>query len=585
MAQEVSIHRNLRHENVVRLFSFFEDSKNVYITLELCARRSLMELHKRRKAVTDPEARYFTMQVCKAVDYLHDKRIIHRDLKLGNLFLNEEMMVKIGDFGLATTVDEGERKKTLCGTPNYIAPEVLEKRGHSFEVDVWAIGCILYTLLFGKPPFETESLKDTYARIKSNHYRIPTDAPPESGALIRWFLAPEPSHRPSIKKAIDHAYFHGFTPRRLPVSCLSMPPKFNMDTSIMQPPIPTPKSTVIGASPQRGSGWQPTSIHNQGHPMASIPEHIPMAHKAHNAAPSTSSTVSLQIHPPRPLSQQSSTANSLGGRIAPSGADFHLGEMHHQVLQLINHKIPERPETIMLSEDEQSPEAVPVFWIAKWVDYSDKYGIGYTLCDNSVGVLFNDNTKLVLDEMGTQLTYTEKNGIELYYNMNDPPQELHKKVTLLNYFRSYMNEHLIKAGQLVQRRDGDEMARLPVLQFWFRTKSAMVLHLTNGTLQINFFHDHIKMVICPLMQAVTFIDQDGAVRTYKLIDLQRNGCSKSQLARLRYASTMIDRLLKQCGTGQGGRVLPLNSNPSFNFNQPSTSNLPGTPMQAQFVPR
>lgn len=111
---------------------------------------------------------------------------------------------------------------------------------------------------------------------------------------------------------------------------------------MQQPPIPTPKSTAIGASPQRGSGWQPTSIHNQGHPMASIPEHIPMAHKAHNAAPSTSSTVSLQIHPPRPLSQQSSTANSLGGRsIAPSGTDFHLGEMHHQVLQLINHKIPE----------------------------------------------------------------------------------------------------------------------------------------------------------------------------------------------------------------------------------------------------
>jgi hypothetical protein len=75
--------------------------------------------------------------------------------------------------------------------------------------------------------------------------------------------------------------------------------------------------------------------------MAPILEHIPMAHKAHNAAPSTSSTVSLQIHPPRPLSQQGSTVNSLGGRIAPSGADFHLGEMHHQVLQLINHKIPE----------------------------------------------------------------------------------------------------------------------------------------------------------------------------------------------------------------------------------------------------
>ncbi len=96
----------------------------------------------------------------KACEYLHDRRIIHRDLKLGNLFINDEMQVKIGDFGLATTLDyDGERKKTLCGTPNYIAPEMLEKKGHSFEVDIWAIGCILYTLLVGNPPFETQTLK------------------------------------------------------------------------------------------------------------------------------------------------------------------------------------------------------------------------------------------------------------------------------------------------------------------------------------------------------------------------------------------------------------------------------------------
>lgn len=98
-----------------------------------------------------------------ACRYLHDKKIIHRDLKLGNLFLNDDMQVKIGDFGLATTLDyDGERKKTLCGTPNYIAPEMLDKKGHSFEVDIWAIGCILYTLLVGKPPFETETLKVTH---------------------------------------------------------------------------------------------------------------------------------------------------------------------------------------------------------------------------------------------------------------------------------------------------------------------------------------------------------------------------------------------------------------------------------------
>lgn len=95
------------------------------------------------------------------------------------------LQIKLGDFGLATTVGyDGERKRTLCGTPNYIAPEVLSKKGHSFEVDVWSIGCILYTLLVGKPPFETETLKDTYNRIKNNEYHIPTRIGPLARKLI-----------------------------------------------------------------------------------------------------------------------------------------------------------------------------------------------------------------------------------------------------------------------------------------------------------------------------------------------------------------------------------------------------------------
>ena len=91
-------------------------------------------------------------------------------LKLGNLFLNDKMEVKIGDFGLATKLEfDGDRKRTICGTPNYIAPEILEgKNGHSYEVDTWSLGVIIYTLLFGKPPFETQDVKTTYQKIKKN---------------------------------------------------------------------------------------------------------------------------------------------------------------------------------------------------------------------------------------------------------------------------------------------------------------------------------------------------------------------------------------------------------------------------------
>jgi len=101
---------------------------------------------------------------------MHSNRVIHRDLKLGNLFLTEKMEIKVGDFGLAAKIEfEGERKRTICGTPNYIAPEVLEnKNGHSYEVDIWSFGVILYTMLIGKPPFETSDVKTTYKRIKAN---------------------------------------------------------------------------------------------------------------------------------------------------------------------------------------------------------------------------------------------------------------------------------------------------------------------------------------------------------------------------------------------------------------------------------
>merc|ERR1719211_658083 len=180
MAQEISLHKTLNHPYIVKLFSYFEDKDFVYIILELCRRRSLMELHKRRKAVTEPETRYFMNQILLGVKYLHNQKIIHRDLKLGNIFLNDEMEIKLGDFGLATKENfDGERKRTLCGTPNYIAPEVLTKKGHSYEVDIWSIGCILYTLLVGKPPFETQTLKDTSKRIRANEYHVPSRVGPQ----------------------------------------------------------------------------------------------------------------------------------------------------------------------------------------------------------------------------------------------------------------------------------------------------------------------------------------------------------------------------------------------------------------------
>lgn len=130
---------------------------------------------KKRKRLTAKETRYFMLQLISAVDYMHSNRVIHRDLKLGNIFISVDMDIKVGDFGLAAKLEfTDEKKRTMCGTPNYIAPEIVEGSvGHSYEVDIWSMGVICFAFLFGRPPFETNEVKMTYKKIKSCDYSFP----------------------------------------------------------------------------------------------------------------------------------------------------------------------------------------------------------------------------------------------------------------------------------------------------------------------------------------------------------------------------------------------------------------------------
>ena len=216
LMNEIDIHRSITHERVVRFERFFEDKSNVYIILELCQGQSMLELVKRRGALSEVETQFYIWNLLSAIQHLHSSLIIHRDLKLGNLFLDHHGDVKVGDFGLATRLEHvDERKRTVCGTPNYIAPEILDNsHGHSFEVDVWAIGVIMYTLLYGQPPFETESVKTTYKRIKDNHYSFPLPSQktykpvsPAAKSLISRILCTEPSRRPTVREMREDVFF------------------------------------------------------------------------------------------------------------------------------------------------------------------------------------------------------------------------------------------------------------------------------------------------------------------------------------------------------------------------------------------
>jgi len=506
MAQEISLHKTLSNLYIVKLFSFFEDQHFVYIILELCRRRSLMELHKRRRAITEPETRYYFKQMLLGVKYLHDHKIIHRDLKLGNIFLNDNMEIKLGDFGLATKVDyDGERKRTLCGTPNYIAPEVLQKKGHSYEVDIWSLGCILYTLLVGKPPFETQTLKDTYARIKNNEYHIPPKVGPLAKKLIHKLLQSDPAKRPSIDEMLrDDFMTVGYLPNQLPVSCLTMAPRFDSKKD---------QSIIAG----RG-------------PLMEINKDI--------KAGSTGGDGISRINSAG-TGMKKTGSGAYGGETSPK--DAYLSELHKQLSEVM--KTNPSGRYPLMEDEAEDPKCAPIVWVSKWVDYSDKYGFGYALSDESIGVVFNDLTKLLLLADQTNIHYIDYETQEHYYSMQKFPGSIEKKVKLLNYFMNYMKEHLLKAGANMDVGERDELSRIPSLKTWFRTSRAVVMHLTNGTLQINFFKDHTKVILCPLMGAVTYIDEKRRSRTFRFDLIKEHGCSEEISTRLQYVLEKVQTML------------------------------------------
>ncbi|XP_011494158.1 PREDICTED: serine/threonine-protein kinase polo [Ceratosolen solmsi marchali] len=500
MIQEIIIHKSLNHRHIVGFHGSFDDSHNVYIILELCRKRSMMELHKRRKALTEYETRYYMKQILEGVSYLHQNRIIHRDLKLGNVFLNDDLYVKIGDFGLATKIQhDGERKQTLCGTPNYIAPEILTKAGHSYEVDIWSIGCIMYTLLVGKPPFETSSLKETYTKIKQVDYEKPPHMQNTAAMnMISNMLQGSPSKRPSVAKLLKDSFFtSGFMPTSLPVSCLTMAPRLDMLESFNRKPL------------------SEMNFNN-----------------------------SLNIEDIYRVKSSPRKAKQNGQNTAQK-ADHDIDNMLKTLKEQLEVLLKSKPGKEMACSDEMTdPIAQPFVWVSKWVDYSDKYGFGYQLSDDGVGVMYNDGTRLIMLANNFNIHYINRLGEELYYTIRDYPHHLEKKMKLLNFFLRYMNDHLMKAGGTVAIKQSDSLARPPYMHQWFRTQTAVVMLLTNGSLQINF-QDHTKIILCPLMAAVTYIDQEKNFRTYRFKTIEEFGCCPGLAKCLSYAHGKVNLLISK----------------------------------------
>ncbi|KAH6610868.1 serine threonine kinase [Trichoderma cornu-damae] len=216
---ELQIHSKMRHRNIVQFLRAFSYVNCTFLVLELCPNGSLMDMVKRRKGLTEPEVRFYSVQISGAIKYMHSKGIIHRDLKMGNIFLDHQMNAKIGDFGLAALVVTGRdmqtiRRTTLCGTPNYIAPEILEKgkKGHDHMVDIWSLGIIMFAMFTSKPPFQSSTTDEIYRRARERDYEWPSAEvsqkyiSQEAKDLVATMLE-DADQRPDPDAIVQHPFF------------------------------------------------------------------------------------------------------------------------------------------------------------------------------------------------------------------------------------------------------------------------------------------------------------------------------------------------------------------------------------------
>uniref|UniRef100_A0A8C4WJ52 Serine/threonine-protein kinase PLK4 n=1 Tax=Gopherus evgoodei TaxID=1825980 RepID=A0A8C4WJ52_9SAUR len=213
---EVKIHCQLKHPSILELYNYFEDSNYVYLILEMCHNGEMSRyLKNRMKPFSEEETRHFMHQIITGMLYLHSHGILHRDLTLSNLLLTSNMNIKIADFGLATQLKmPHEKHYTMCGTPNYISPEIATRSAHGLESDVWSLGCMFYTLLIGKPPFDTDTVKNTLNKVVLADYEMPTFLSGEAQDLVHRLLRKNPADRLSLSSVLDHPFMSRYNSAR-----------------------------------------------------------------------------------------------------------------------------------------------------------------------------------------------------------------------------------------------------------------------------------------------------------------------------------------------------------------------------------
>ncbi|KAJ3790172.1 kinase-like protein [Lentinula aff. detonsa] len=211
--REIEIQQNLRHPNVLRLYGYFHDEKRIFLMLEFAGKGELYKQLSKHGCFSEKRSSRYIDQMADALSYLHSKHVIHRDIKPENLLLGLNGELKIADFGWSVHAP-GNRRKTMCGTLDYLPPEMVEGKEHSEKVDYWALGVLTYEFLIGNPPFEDrKSVNNTYRRIMKVDLKFPPGMSAEVKDLIARLLQHEPQDRIPLTDVLRHPWIVKHRPK------------------------------------------------------------------------------------------------------------------------------------------------------------------------------------------------------------------------------------------------------------------------------------------------------------------------------------------------------------------------------------
>jgi polo-like kinase 1 len=599
LLSEIAIHKTLNHEKVVRYVNHFDDNDFVYIILELCPSQTLNDLLKKKRRFSEQEAQYYIYELVQGLIYLRKERVIHRDLKLGNLFLGAEMELKIGDFGLAAKLDYDEEKKTtICGTPNYIAPEILDnhQKGHSFQVDVWSLGVVMFTMLVGKPPFEDVDVKSTYQRIRDNAYAFPDNLYISSSGrnLIQSILRHDPKSRPTIFEIAAHPWFGPVLPPPLPSTVVAISKTLTSQQtprSSALTPMGNGKDYARIDSPQLANSNSLKNLNQANTPRQPLRQQnnwnyaaTTAVRRSHSGTENNENVSSRGyyrnmvggspiVRPPAPAAQPMLRSSySRKSYTAASPGPYQA----QQSPQVANPEEMFGPKFVAGgrfggSQSSSLPEA----WVVRWIDYSSKYGIGYMLSNGRIGVYFNDATKMVFASNTSSRTVEylyRQRGARVdtvsMYSLDDEALtgDAKKKTTLIKNFKGYLQTTTEKEGctrgtsafSVFPQTEASSSSASPSLPLhikrWMRTKHALVFQLSNKVWQV-IFQDRTEVILSAQTHLCHYVSEGTPIQVYPLGSIGEV-TDEYVAKRLAYSKQVVIHMLGG-GASSGGDVVAM----------------------------